>query len=161
VSRCFVRFVARFAVVLVLAQPVQGAQAVVLALFVLREYADGVTSGASRFTYVQVAESLKADIAAERLKPGDQLPSIRALASRFDISAVTAGNALGYLREQGLIRSNSTRGYFVSDGAADASQSLAEELDAVRGELRRLTERVDELEGVIRDGASLEPSTNR
>src|SRR5579871_3918078 len=145
VARRFVRFVARFALVLVLAQSVQPAQAVVLDLSKACEYPGHVTTGASRFTYEQVAESLKAYIASEHLEPGDRLPPIRALADRFDVSPTTVGNALTHLRELGLIRSSSTRGYFVARvaGATDTQpedRSLAEELDAVRGELRRLTE---------------------
>jgi DNA-binding GntR family transcriptional regulator len=113
-----------------------------------------------------VAESLKAYISTERLEPGDRLPPIRALADRFDVSPTTVGNALTHLRELGLIRSSSTRGYFVASttGATEThpqDRSLADELDAVRGELRRLTERVDQLEGAIRGGVSLEPSTKR
>jgi len=91
------------------------------------------------------------------------MPSIRALAQRFAVSAQTIQSALSVLEEEGLIRSASTRGYFVSDDVASAiekpaAQDLAGELEAVRAELRRLTERVEQLEGAVRNGASRKSS---
>jgi DNA-binding transcriptional regulator YhcF (GntR family) len=104
-----------------------------------------------------------ADIAARKLKPGDRLPSIRDVARQHGVSAGTAQNALMHLCELGVIYSGSTRGYFVADAtkavkSQTQDQSIAEELDAVRQDLRRLSGRVGKLEEMLRASEPTEPS---
>lgn len=93
----------------------------------------------------QVAQALRADIAEGRLRPDEQVPSIRALAERFGFAPGTIRNALASLANEGLIRPNSTRGYFVSSDAASKTQAV-HTLDGIARQLAELAERVAALE---------------
>ena len=110
----------------------------------------------SRPTYVQVADALREEIKGGSLGPGDRLPSVRDLATRFDIAAVTVQSGLRVLRDEGYIASRSTRGYFVRDelpAAADQPSpeftALRDQLDAIQTVMRDLTDRVTHLEAAV------------
>jgi GntR family transcriptional regulator len=113
----------------------------------------------SRPTYVQVADTLRDEITRGRPGRGDRLPSVRDLATRFDIAAVTVQSALRVLREEGYIASRSTRGYFVRDELPEATSTdqqpsaeftaLRDQLDAIRDGMRDLADRVNRLESAV------------
>jgi GntR family transcriptional regulator len=63
--------------------------------------------------YRRVAEALAADIAAGRLKAGDQIPSERAIAEEMGVSRMTARHALRVLSERGVVQSRVGQGTFV------------------------------------------------
>jgi integrase len=58
---------------------------------------------APRGPYQSIAESLREDIRAGRLAPGDQFPTIVELAARFGVAAGTAHRAMALLASEGLI----------------------------------------------------------
>jgi len=60
--------------------------------------------------YVQIADSLRAQIDNKVLRPGDRLPSERSLMTQFEVSRMTLRHALKILRSEGLIRSKRGRG---------------------------------------------------
>ena len=64
--------------------------------------------------YIQLYETLRADIQAQRLKPHQQIPSERALCERFRVSRMTVRQALVDLARGGLIYSRAGKGTFVS-----------------------------------------------
>lgn len=113
-----------------------------------------MATGVSKFSYVQLADALRSEIALGQLKPGERLPSIRDLAERFGIAPQTVQNGLGVLRKDGLIHAGSTRGYFVTDDAAEQlGDTPVPQLAAVNARLDELAvtvealkERVDALE---------------
>ena len=53
--------------------------------------------------YQQIAEQLKTDILAGKLKEGDYLPSIRGLAKDLKISVITTMKAYELLEAEGLV----------------------------------------------------------
>ena len=65
--------------------------------------------------YQHAADAIRDDIRAGRLKPGEQLPSLRELQERFNIANMTMRAALNLLREEGLIYTIQGRGSFVAD----------------------------------------------
>lgn len=65
--------------------------------------------------YVQIAMSLKREIAERILKPGEQLPAISDLASRHNVAIVTVRQAIAVLEDEGLLRRQQGRGTFVSN----------------------------------------------
>ena len=74
-----------------------------------------VVSGQSTLPiYEQIIGQVKTAIVAGDVKPGDMLPSIRALAKDLQISVITTKRAYEELEEQGLIYSVPGRGFFVS-----------------------------------------------
>lgn len=73
--------------------------------------------------YEQIISQIEAAIAQGQLKPGDQLPSIRALANDLGISVITTKRAYNDLEATGLIESVQGKGCFVSDAG---SKSLSQ-----------------------------------
>ena len=53
--------------------------------------------------YQQIAEQLKTDILAGKLKEGEYLPSIRGLARELKISVITTMKAYELLETEGLV----------------------------------------------------------
>lgn len=68
---------------------------------------------APRPKYRRVADALAAEIAAGRLRAGDQVPSERAIAEEMGISRMTARQALRHLVERGVVRARAGQGTFV------------------------------------------------
>lgn len=65
--------------------------------------------------YEAIADALRADIAHGRLRPGDSVPSSRALAAHRGISRATAQEALAALVKDGLIYNRTGLGMFVTE----------------------------------------------
>lgn len=97
----------------------------------------------------QAADTLRADIAAGRLKTGDRLPSIRELTGRFGMASETIRKALAVLADEGLIQSNSTRGYFVTDTVTSPLVSTDSRVDELARQVAELNERVSTLESEL------------
>ena len=69
--------------------------------------------------YVQLHDTLQADIHAQRLKPHQQLPSEREFCARFHVSRMTVRQALIGLTRDGLIYSRVGKGTFVGEPKID------------------------------------------
>ena len=80
--------------------------------------------------YEQVADALRAEIREGRYQPGDKLPSERELSERFEVSKVTARQAIVQLRAEGLVTSRVGYGVFVA--APGPPRRLSD--DILRGE---------------------------
>jgi LacI family transcriptional regulator len=68
----------------------------------------------------QVAEGIRERIRSGELGPGDAVPSERELSRVMEVSRVTARNALLRLVEEGLLRREAGRGYFVKSESETA-----------------------------------------
>jgi DNA-binding GntR family transcriptional regulator len=111
--------------------------------------------------YAQVADALGTAIEAGEWTPGDRLPSIRELSERYGVAPMTIQHALRLLRERGLIVSWQGRGSYVrqpsEEPAADVQPTeptydeLMRHLDTIRDHLRRLDERVTEVERTVHE----------
>ena len=64
--------------------------------------------------HLQLYEAIKEEIVHER-KPGDKLPSIRKVATLYNLSKTTVENAYSQLYAEGYIESRPKSGYYVSD----------------------------------------------
>lgn len=64
--------------------------------------------------YEQICRQIKGAIASGRLKPGDALPSIRALARDLRISVITTKRAYEELERDGFIQTVAGKGSFVA-----------------------------------------------
>ena len=69
--------------------------------------------GKSKFEYLY--EQIREDILKGTLKPGEKLPSKRALAEHLGISVITVEGAYGQLLDEGYIISRPRSGFFVSE----------------------------------------------
>ncbi len=65
--------------------------------------------------YFQLKELLREKITAEEWKPGDMIPSERELSEQYNISRMTARQALHELATEGLLRREQGRGTFVAE----------------------------------------------
>ena len=74
--------------------------------------------------YQQIAEQLKADILAGKLKEGEYLPSIRGLARDLKISVITTMKAYEQLEAEGLVTAAQGKGFYVN---AQDSEMLKEQ----------------------------------
>ena len=124
----------------------------------------------SRPTYLQVADVLRAEITRGQLPAGERLGSVRDLASRFNIAAVTVQSALRVLRDEGLIVARSTRGYYVRDvlpepateeGGGSEYVAMRRQLQAIETVIHDLADRVRSLEAAVAaEGHAAEPDTS-
>lgn len=67
----------------------------------------------ARPLYRRIADDLRAAIASGTLRPGDKVPSERELARRYGTANMTARQALGVLKDEGLVVTSQGRGSFV------------------------------------------------
>ncbi|HHW69077.1 MAG TPA: GntR family transcriptional regulator [Tenericutes bacterium] len=74
-----------------------------------------ISNSSDKPIYKQVKEQIKNEIITNRLKPGDQLPSIRALAKDLGISVITTKNAYIDLEREGYIETIPAKGTYVSN----------------------------------------------
>ncbi|MFD7668174.1 GntR family transcriptional regulator [Streptomyces sp. NPDC059788] len=65
--------------------------------------------------YERTATQLLDDLRAAAARPGDRLPSERALVDRYAVSRVTLRAALAQLESRGIVRPSSSRGWFVAE----------------------------------------------
>ena len=85
--------------------------------------------------YEQISTQLKNQIIAGTLKPGEALPSIRALAKDLKISVITTKRAYEELEAQGFLNTIAGKGSFVAEKNLDLIrekrlQELEENLQA-------------------------------
>ena len=74
--------------------------------------------------YQQIADQLRSDILAGKLKEGDYLPSIRGLAKDLKISVITTMKAYEQLEAEGLVTAAPGKGFYVN---AQDSEMLKEQ----------------------------------
>lgn len=76
--------------------------------------------------FEQVASSVRGDVLAGRLVPGDRLPSAREVAEALDINLHTVLHAYQQLRDEGLVDLRRGRGAVVAASAAPMAELAAE-----------------------------------
>jgi GntR family transcriptional regulator len=106
--------------------------------------------------YLQIIHQVKYLVAAGRLRPGEELPPIRALAERLVINPNTVARAYRELERAGVVTKRSTTGTFVSSGAAGPSReeclaALAGRVDTLLVEARQMGIEPDELCDLVRE----------
>jgi GntR family transcriptional regulator len=65
--------------------------------------------------YLQIIETIKQQIATDTLKPGDQLPTVRALAQELRVNFNTVARAYRLLDESGVISTQQGRGTYITE----------------------------------------------
>lgn len=74
--------------------------------------------------YVQIVEQVQQLVASGKVKPGDQLPTVRQLASELRVNFNTIARAYRMLDEAGLISTQQGRGTYILDRPADGLNDL-------------------------------------
>ena len=78
--------------------------------------------------YVQIMNGIKRLIARGLLQPGDQLPTLRQLASDLDVNFSTVARAYHLLDEEGIISTQHGRGTYILPLAGPNVQTAKENL---------------------------------
>lgn len=85
--------------------------------------------------YRQIADGIREAVAAGVYRPGESLPSLRALALDVQVNPNTVQRAYDELTREGLIYSRRGRGLFVSEDGDTGARTCAEQ--AVRSALEQ------------------------
>jgi GntR family transcriptional regulator len=94
--------------------------------------------------YIQIVEQIQMMIANNELRPGDQLPTVRQLATDLRVNFNTVARAYRLLDEGGLISTQHGRGTYVWETPSEESlrklrkQSLREHIEHMLRELVKL-----------------------
>ena len=64
--------------------------------------------------YLEIADTITAQIRAGKLKPGALLPSTTQLAEQYDVSTATAYRAMRLLHQRGLVLGRIGKGVYVA-----------------------------------------------
>lgn len=100
----------------------------------------------------QIVQSVRAEAAAGKLRPGDQLPAARDLAVSLDIHLHTVLHAYQLLREEGLVDLRRGRGAVVTAAAAGLV-GLEEDIIALTRKARELGLSAETLVELVREQA--------
>jgi GntR family transcriptional regulator len=93
-----------------------------------------------------VADTIAAKVQRGDLKPGDQIPSVRALAKEYGVTTATAQKAVKQLTDDGYVTTVQGLGIFVADNAVDVTGEQPVGLHDVMRELDRLQQAVTALD---------------
>jgi GntR family transcriptional regulator len=74
--------------------------------------------------YLQIADAVRAAVAAGIYRPGDMLPSLRNMATEVHVNPNTVQRAYDELERDGLVYSQRGKGLFVAERAEACAQSL-------------------------------------
>lgn len=94
--------------------------------------------------YLQIVESIRRQIASGELKEGEQLPTVRALASELRINFNTVSRAYRILDEAGIISTRQGRGTYILEMPPPqlASQLRTAEVEALADNFLKQTSRL-------------------
>lgn len=107
--------------------------------------------------YLQIVQQVKAAAASGAIRPGDPLPSIRALAEELRINRNTAARAYSELEAEGVVENRHGAGCFLRAQAtsplrhAVRSERLAGEVDALIVQAHHLQIPDTELLSLVRE----------
>jgi GntR family transcriptional regulator len=86
--------------------------------------------------YLQIVQQIKYLVASGRLQPGEELPSIRALAEQLLVNPNTIARAYRELETAGVVEKRRTAGTFIADNGSPLAR---------KERLKLLNERIDQL----------------
>ncbi len=91
-----------------------------------------IDAESTRPLFEQVASSVRGDILAGRLAPGDRLPTAREVAEALEINLHTVLRAYQQLRDERLVDLRRGRGAVISASAAPLAELAGEVAELVR-----------------------------
>jgi DNA-binding GntR family transcriptional regulator len=113
-----------------------------------------------RPAYQRVADELRQAIATGKYQPGEQLPTLAELHARYNISVMTARDAIRQLAADGLVVSRQGKGaYVLRQPSADKSITVSQLLDLLNDVSRSVDELTDRMTAVEQALADRESTT--
>ncbi len=109
-----------------------------------------INTGSHTPIYAQITHQARHAVLTGRLKVGDQLPSVRALAEELVVNPNTVARAYAELSREGLLESRAGRGVFITQkrkvfSRAEGWRRLEPQLHALIGEAMTLDFTPEEL----------------
>lgn len=104
-----------------------------------------IATGSSEPIYRQLVEQTRRLIAGGQLAPGQNMPSVREIASALALNPMTVSKAYGILEMEGVLSRRRGLGMIVADGSRDA-QSADTRADLLRPTLERAAMEARQLE---------------
>lgn len=111
--------------------------------------------------YLRIADDLRRDIASGRYPVGEMLPSAGDIAARYGVAKMTVSNAIGLLRDEGLVQTRQGSPSMViatpeeaGDEPVERSEEfelISSQLQEMRAAIRKLSARMDELDERTRE----------
>ena len=101
--------------------------------------------------YLQLRNQVVLSIASGELKPGDKLPTVRALSEESGINMMTVSKAYQLLKAQGYVRSERRNGTVVACQNAQPEEAGLETLRLALAELKTRGLSDEEILGLCRD----------
>ncbi|WP_454111342.1 GntR family transcriptional regulator [Microbacterium aurum] len=83
--------------------------------------------------FTQLADAVRAEVVAGRVRAGERLPSARELAAALEVNLHTVLHAYQQLRDEGLVQMHRGRGAVVTAAAAQATALHADLTEVARG----------------------------
>jgi len=111
-----------------------------------------IDPGSDAPLFVQVAASVRADIAAGRLAEGDRLPPAREVAAALEVNLHTVLHAYQDLRDEGLVDMRRGRGAVVTAAATGLAALYGDIRDLAR-KARALRLSPDSLAALVKDAS--------
>jgi len=113
-----------------------------------------LSPGDGRPIYKQIVSQVKYMLGAGRLRPEDEMPSVRALARQLLINPNTVSRAYRELETMGLLVSRQGSGTYVTDAGSPLARRekwriLRERADALLAEARQLGFTLDEVKKLL------------
>ncbi|MBI2435896.1 MAG: GntR family transcriptional regulator [Candidatus Hydrogenedentes bacterium] len=113
--------------------------------------------------YVQIENHVQFAIASGRLKPGDQLPSVRELSERLEVNPNTVAKAYRDLEVMGLLYTRRGMGVFVNKGIEvkcreDCRKRIIGRLHEVVAEAKAAGMEADEIGEIVAKSMSFDAS---
>jgi GntR family transcriptional regulator len=104
--------------------------------------------------YLQIVNQVKYLVAAQRLAPGEALPSVRKLAEQLVVNPNTVARAYRELEAAGVTTTRPGAGVYVSDGGSPLARSeqtkiLSDRIDVLLAEARQMNVDLDSLIDLI------------
>jgi GntR family transcriptional regulator len=106
--------------------------------------------------YLQIVNQVKYLVAAGRLGPGEEMPSVRALAEQLVINPNTVARAYLELERAGLVLKRHGSGTYVSEDGSPLARKermkiLTQRADALLAEAQHLDVALDEILALLKD----------
>ena len=106
--------------------------------------------------YRQIMDQIRLMIASGRLKPGEELPTVRGLAQSLIINPNTVARAYRELEQVGVLYTRQGSGTFVATHGTPFSREtcdklIAERIDALLGEAQQLGYTVKDITDIVKD----------
>ena len=100
--------------------------------------------------YLQIVNQVKYLVAAQRLSPGDALPSVRKLAEQLVVNPNTVARAYRELETAGVLTTRRGAGVYVSDNGSPLARGeqmkiLTERIDVLLAEARQMNVNLETL----------------